>query len=296
MTFNFRVPTDEELKQLNMYEFLAEKKLPISIKRIYKLQGWSAKTLSNKIQGVSQNIWWQYGQATYDRKRMIHILAALSWASQASMSSFYCGNELNKLWPDVDSHTIACIVYSSMLPSVSFKSWVLLMMELNLIIDTRVKTLIEDKLNTLSNYSNDQFMMPEQIHIDDFKEDYYQSIAVGFRNFRVSKGISIETMAYVLNITVDKYMRFEDATDPISIPATIGLRLKLGFQLTETFELVDNMKIFKPFSRARRIQEKREQLVIELISAIPQKHRALAEEFSRKTADYCAGTRFKMVV
>lgn len=288
MNKKIHIPNEHELQQLNMYEKIGDDQIPISVKRIYRLQGWCASSLNKRMPGVSQNTWRQYGQVGWERTRMLHVLAVLSWASQTSMSAFYHGENLNAFWTGVDQTIISCITYTSSLPTVNYELLLRLIISQNKL-DPKACD-FENRIAELNGFDDHDFLMPQTIDVDAFKREYYQSIAVNLKKFRAQYNLSAYDLARVLGITVKRYYRYEVEDDPVSIPASLGIRLKLGFKLQETFELVSSMDSFKGFYFARQIQEKRERLIISLMGQLEGECRTLTEVFIKAAGEYLTST------
>jgi len=260
------IPDAKKIVELNAYEALFNKDCAVAIKWIYKLQKWTGKTIEQRIPGVKASVWRVYGQQSYDKNRSLHVVAAFSWLSQVTMSAMYYGSKIQKFWPGVNKDIIETIVYSSLLPSDQFDY---LLKQLVLKVQSKGflhTTDIIKQLNTVNTYNNNDFLMPNTLDINDFKYDYYRSVGINLKKFRLANNLTIDTMAYVLNVSVSRYESFENPELPVSIPLHLGMRLKLGFNIENTVPFTDQMQQYKEFSTAREIQQLRENVIINLMT------------------------------
>lgn len=259
------LPDKNEIHRLNEYQDTFNRECAGAIKWIYKVQKWKSKELERRIPGVPASVWRAYGQQGYGSARSLHICAALSWLTQITMSAYYYGNKIESFWPEIDRDVIECIAYSGLLPTELFEYLVQqLLLKLGPAQAGDNQTVLQP-LATLSQYSNDHFLMPDTLDIDAFKRDYYYSVAVNLRKFRKHNGLRKEDMAFVLAIPVGKYESIEDPEKPTSVPLYGAMRLKLGFKIENTVSFTDHMRDFQGFTNARYIQQLREAVIINLM-------------------------------
>ncbi len=277
------LPSNDSIQLLDIREALAQQRLPHTIKRIYQLQGWSAGALNHLVPAISENLWRQYGQASWTKTRMLHVIAAFAWVSQTSMSAFYQTHH-SSIKRTLDDPTLECIAYSSTLQAASFDAWVRILLAENHINNAT----IEQELNALRSFNDGDFLAPEPLDIIAFKTDYYRSIAINLQKLRHQNNLTQRDVAHVLGITVQRYKGYENEDKPISIPATLVLRLRLGFHKTTTINFVKDMHKFKGFYLSRVLQDRRESLVIQIMQLMPLKNRYHAANYSLHTANYSA--------
>lgn len=259
------IPSQTEIDSLDVFQKSFNQECAGAIKWIYRIQHWRAKELERRIPGVKSSVWRAYGQTGYEGSRSLHVCAGLSWLTQITMSALYYGNNIENYWQDVDLDVIQCIAYSGLLPGEQFEY---LVMQLLTKLEqkgyaNRESTL--KKMDMLAEYRDTDFLMPEVLDVDAFKDDYYQSIAKALSDFRVENGLSQEVMAYVLGVTEGRYESYETPEKSTTIPLHLAMRLKLGFKIENTVPFTDHMEVFKSFNHARRIQQIRESVIIELM-------------------------------
>ena len=257
------IPTSEELLGIEKFEQTAKELIADAIKSIYRLQGWSAKDLDRRITGVGEKRWQAYGRSKYDRPRYLHVVAALSWLTQISMSAFYRG-DINNYWSEVDATVIECITYTNMLPAEQFLNFVYQVLSKLERAGYEIREKIVNKLEMLNEYGNIDFLIPEVLDSDAFGQEYYRSMAREFYQIRIDNAATPEAISYALGISVEKYYQYENPNVYIPIPVEIGLRLKLALKC-DTVRFVEHMNDFSGFGISRKIQELREQVLIELI-------------------------------
>ncbi len=260
------IPTQSEMDYINVYQNVFNQECAVAIKWIYRIQKWKPSIIEKRIPGVKASVWSAYGQRGYTSSRSLHICAALSWLTQITMSALYYGNNIEKFWSVVDIDVIECIVYSGLLPGSHFEY---LVKQLLFKAHQKGYDNIENthaKLEELSAYKDEDFLMPDVLDMDSFKADYYQSIAKALYNFRIENNLSEEIMAYVLNVPVGKYSSFEAPEKTTTIPLHLAMRLKVAFKIENTVPFTSNMTKYKQFNCARTIQQKRETVIIELMS------------------------------
>lgn len=112
---------------------------------------------------------------------------------------------------------------------------------------------------------NDSFLMPNLLDIEDFKRDYYYSIAQQLLLFRDNNKIPIELLAAALNEPVDRVKAFEGPKKSVSIPVFAAVRLKLCFDIADTVSFTSGMKNYHCFYLSREVQQAREQVIIVLL-------------------------------
>lgn len=292
----------EHLTKLDELEKVFNAECAESIKWIYSLQQWKPEQLEARIPKVKSSVWKGYGQKGYKNNRSLHVLAALSWLSQVTMSALYLGSNIEQFWQGVSRNVIETIVYSGLLTPSQFYYLVLQMREKNTSQGFKVAN-IDDRLDRANRYIDTEFLMPQVLDLDEFKKDYYRSVAISLRKFRLENNLSIDTMAHVLNITPNRCRSFEDPTYPVSIPLYVAMRLRLGFQLNgtlmkdesenchrstgiaceikDTVSFIENMEVFPGFVIAREIQQLREEIIIDLLSPIDMVSQYSRRNFAR---------------
>ena len=259
-----QVPPLARIQELNDLEAKYERNAGFALKWIFKQQQWNGEKICQSIVGMSPSTWNQYTHPSYRKQRSLHAIACFCWLSQIPMTCLYLGSNLENRWPGLDRLTIQSIVHASPLSVESFKLLIVLLKEQLAEQGIPVGEKATEILNELEGYETSSFLMPSVINIDEFKEDYHQAIGRQLKMFREERGLSADNVAYILNIAKRRYMQFENATSA-SIPLMLGIRLRFAFNLSDTTFLTQGMKKFEAFYLARKVQQLRETLLIELL-------------------------------
>ena len=249
------LPTDKKILDLNNYNAIFNSEIGGALRWIMRRHKMTVKQLQSRIKGVSNSAWRSYTQMSYQQNRPLHVIAAFSWLTQISMLAIFKGNNIKHNWPRMCNETITGIILAGVLLEEQFEMMVNLILEtLNKRRDIQTISIIKLLLKKLP-HKNNNFLMPEELDIDDFKEDYYQSIANQLRLFREKNGISMSLMGRVLNIPVNRLYTYEDLNNPVSIPTYVAVRLKLGFDLDQTILFLSGMKRYHNFYLLREVQQ-----------------------------------------
>ena len=121
----------------------------------------------------------------------------------------------------------------------------------------------------------DSFLMPTHLDINDFKADYYRSIAIQLKQLRQKEQIPIEVLAAIFNEPVSRTLAFEDRDNPVSIPAFAAVRIRLGFKLEDMTMFTSGMTKYYHLYNARQVQQAREKVMLALMGPIslPERQR-----------------------
>ena len=262
-------PTSEELRLISEFENVARGQIASAIKSVYKLQNWSGKELARRLVSVDEKMWQAYGQYSYDRPRYLHIVAALSWLTQISMSAFYRG-DISAHWEGVDDRVIQCITICCMLPPEKFNHFILLVLSKVERNGYKNRENVEQALNDLKQYDRTNFMIPEILDVEDFGRDYYRSMSIEFKRLRLANSLTPEVFASCLMISTEKYMQYENININKHIPLEIGARLKLLIK-SDTVQFISHMTKYKNFTISRKVQDIREAVLVSLMKDVDQK-------------------------
>jgi len=283
MDKSVRIASNEEFCAINAQEKLFHHNCGFALQWIYAQQKWRGKHIAERILGMSASTWDQYAQPSYPKKRSLHAVACFSWLSQVSMTALYLGTKIEQHWPGANTDSIRAIVYSGMLPKQQFSSLVDVFVDQLSIQGTNIKGEIAELMAKLNEHNDKSFLMPERIDLDEFKLDYYGSVAIKLHEFRSNYGISLEEISHVLGVTVPKYLSYENPDLSTTIPLHLGMRLKFGFNLKDTTQLLGEMKVFPGFHRARQIQQLREDVIFSLFKHLSRNESpaflSLAQQF-----------------
>jgi hypothetical protein len=191
--------------------------------------------LEQRIQGVSNSSWRAYTQASYQQNRPLHALAAFCWLTQIGISAIYSGKHIQHYWPTVCDQTIKSIILSGLLPEMMFKR------------GHNLESELMPLLNDIPQFQ-DAFLMPDKLDINDFKIDYYRSIALQLRQFRINNQLNYKLLSTILNEFTFRIKVFEDPDNPVTIPGFAAVRSKLGFRLKDTVIFTSGMRKYPQFT------------------------------------------------
>lgn len=262
------IPSQSEIGEINKYQQSFNSECASAIKWIYRIQGWKTKEIEKRIPGVKSSVWRAYGQQAYNGARSLHVCAALSWLTQITMSALYYGNNIEKYWQGIDIEVIKCIAYSGLLPRDQFEYLVMQLLAKKHTKGYADTEKTRTKIEELKNYNDVDFLIPETLDINQFKEDYYKSIAQSLKEFRINHCLNKDIMAYVLGVSLGRYESYESPEKSTTIPLHLAMRLKLGFKIENTVSFTQHMTQFKAFNYARNIQQIRENVIISLMEEV----------------------------
>lgn len=274
MVHKISLPTKAEIEQLNHYAPIFNAEVGGALRWVMRQLGISIKLLEKRISGVSSSAWRSYTQMSYTQNRPLHVMAAFSWLTQVSMLAFFRGKHIQNYWPAVCNETIQSIITSGLLPEEQFLRCMQLMAAKLDRRDYQISSEVIPLLEAIP-YFQDRFLMPQKLEIDDFRADYYRSIAIQLKQFRHQQQIPIEVLAAVINEPVTRTEAFEDPDNPVSIPAFAAVRLKLGFKLDDTVMFTSGMSKYQHFYHSKQVQQARSQVLLALMGPIslPERRR-----------------------
>lgn len=254
----------ERIDKLNDYQPIFNSEVGGALRWVMRIQAINAAYLSSRISGTSSSTWRSYAQASQTNNRPLHAVACFSWLTQVSMLAILKGKNIQYFWPGVSGETIQCIVQTGLLPEEEFEyltKIILSKLERN---GYYLRDNVIHLLEKIPRFS-DSFLMPNQLDFEDFKRDYYQSIANQLQDFREKNNIPIEILAAALNEPIYKVKAYEDPNNNVSIPVFSAVRLKLCFDITDTVTFISGMKKYHSFYLSRGVQQARERVIIEIL-------------------------------
>ena len=280
-----RIATKEELDAINQYEDAFNAECGLAIGWVFKTVGWRDEQLAQRIKGVPATTWRNYRLASYRKNRSIHVIAALAWVSQVSMSAMYYGKNIQKYWAGVDHSVIEAVVHSGLLPLDLFEAYT---KSISRAVGKEVleSDEISRAFSELEQYEEVDFLAPDALNIDDFRQDYYKSVAVSLRNIRDCNDFSREQMAHIFDVSFNRYLSFENPDSDTRVPLFLGVRLKQGFPGLNTVDFTRHMTAFPGFSSARIVQQLRENLVIGLLKNLDDKAKSRCARLAREMSSF----------
>lgn len=263
-----RIATPEEIVAINKGEEVFKQGVGAALSWIYRQQNWTGTKIAKRIRGLKPDTWRCYGQPAYQNNRSLHIVAAFSWLSQVSMLALLKGSFIQKHWDGMDEHSVSALLHMCLLNRKHFYMLICIMIDALTTLGFDAPNNIFTKLAEVCEYP-DNFLAPLVLDLESFKMDYYRSTGLAIAALRENFGFSVEEMAFVLGITVDRYYSYENPDHSTNIPVQTAYRLKLGFHLPDTTSFLVEMKEYPGFFHARRVQQLRDEIVFSLFNQLP---------------------------
>nr|WP_269808777.1 hypothetical protein [Enterovibrio nigricans] len=126
--------------------------------------------------------------------------------------------------------------------------------------------------NECGEYNN--LLPPEKLDINLFAIDYYRSIAITMKRFRMENKLSHSTMAHVLGMSLYQYGALEDERRTVQFPVSLGVRAKIGFMKNSHVEFTSEMTHYPEFHRLMQSQHIRDMLIVEAMRLLTEKQKA----------------------
>ena len=265
----YSLPSAREIAVLDTYEIEFPRQIAFALRWIYDIHGWSGRDLESLIPGVKASVWQRYAQPAYQKSRSLHVVAALSWVSQVTMSAILYGDRIAQYWPGASRSKVELFIYSGLMGADEFRYFISKILHF---IEPGTVRQLRERWAALLEADTDEkaISAPHPLDITAFGRDYYLSVAHVLREFRKQNNLSLENMAMVLGVSDRRYASFENTDNP---PQTMGLhlaaRLKLAFHIPDTVPFLSMMKAFPGFANARAIQQQRELMLLQLFSELP---------------------------
>ncbi|SBS33878.1 hypothetical protein MSP8887_03124 [Marinomonas spartinae] len=281
------IATDEELLHIEKMLENLDIDIAFSMSYVRKTQNLSFRELSRRFSGIDEVMWKRYMQPSYPSTRPIHIVAAYSWVTMVPMTSFYKGLKIRESYRGMDNEAVDALICSGRIPTTQFNLF------LNIIynfLDPKGQDCVDNlkqKLIKEKSYSDTDIipLPPYKIDIKKFSRDYYKSIAIEMKKFRIKNNFSYETMAKVLGVSLYKYSRLEEPNTYQTFSMSLGARLKLGFKVNSHVDFTSNMVDYPEFHQLRIQQNTRDQLIVESLKHLSKKQKRTATEILKKLAE-----------
>lgn len=269
--FQYRLPSAKELDALDKYEVEFPRQVAFALRWIYDMHRWSGVDLERKIPGVKASVWQRYAQPAYSKARSLHVVAALSWVSQVSMSAILYGDRIAQYWSGVSREKIELFIFSGLMGESEFDYFVKKIFNYFPQAEVECRNEFSVYLKSVSSFDQSPHaLLP--LDIEAFGRDYYRSIALTLRAFRATHGLSVEDMALVLNLSDVRYRAIENVDHPPkALSLHLAARLKLAFHIPDTVPFLSQMSLFPGFGRAREIHQAREILLINILKYVPDR-------------------------
>lgn len=268
-SFNVAV-SEQEIHKMDTLLQNIDTDMAVSMSYVRRSQGISFKQLEQRFSGINGSTLKRYMQQSYPSMRPIHVVAALTWVMMVPMTSFYYGLKMKEQFRGMDDKAIEALLCIGRLPSDQFKLYLELVANLmnedDRVAFLRFKSELESQTGLLSNYN--ELLPPPVLDIHEFAIDYYRSVAITVKRFRLQHNIPLETIARVLGISEYQYQILEDVNKVRDFPVAIGFRVKLGFHLSSHVNFTSEMRQFPEFHQLRQVQHVRDALIVEALTKV----------------------------
>lgn len=251
-------PTHKFIDELDTLNSDFNTQIASSISDVCAACSWTKEDLHRMVPGIEAEQWKRYAQKSYTKIRPAHVVAALSWISQVSMSTILRGRKLNHFWDSAPSNSLKAIAQSGQMNTNTFDFFVRETLPyVRLKVSERQAILT--RLKRIEQPYNDQFFAPRPLDIEHFARDYYRSTSIAIQRAREKNRLSVADMAHALSISESVYRRFENPNEKKKhVDAALAFRFKNTFHIDDSTQLLAHMQDFPQFYWARKIQEERE--------------------------------------
>lgn len=280
MTNGVKLPSEIELDEITEALKDVDQVVAVSMAHIRRIQGWSTHTICSRFTGVKTGTIKRYMQPFHQGTRPIHFIAAYSWVTMVLMTSFLKGLKITEPERGVDSDAIEAIIQCGRLPKNLFQSTLDIIFEYlsaqDKIIFKKTVAQVAREYGSLDDYNDQDFLPPQILDLNDFGNDYYQSLALAFQDFRAINKLSEEEMALGLGLSLNRYKTLEDHTQSkINCPFSlhIGIRIRQVFHTYSHVEFTKYMKVYPQFHQLRIVQHIRDTLLVEGLRLTPNKQK-----------------------
>ena len=246
--------SNSELSELDKSLNNIDSQIAISLSYVKKIQGIGFEDISKRFSSISPITIQRYFQQSYKSKRSLHTLAAFSWFFMTPMAGFYSNMKARENWRGMTEKSARALLYVGNINRKNFE--IITELLANSMSNEDKNDYIAFKGSILT-VDDDDLGFPEQLDLDAFAIDYYQSIAVIFRKIRLEGNLSFKEMARRLNVTEKEYMKIENR-QAFDLHISIGFRAKLAFKLDEHSTFSSEMTTYPKFHKLRLMQSYRE--------------------------------------
>lgn len=273
------IASDQEIEHLDEILTNINSDIAMGMSYVKRIQGITFNELKKRFRGLSGETLKKYMQQSYLSMRPIHFVAAYSWITMVPATSFYYGLKVKEQFRGMDDNAIKALISIGRLSPKQFNS-ILDVVYMLLDNDSKQSFLIfkEDvKSNFYSEKEYDQLFPPSVLDIQAFAIDYYRSVAIMMKRFRLENDIPPDTMAKVLGLSRYQYDVLENERKTVPFSISIGARIRLGFNTNSHADFTSKMKQFSAFHQLRRCQHYRDILIVEAFRRlnIHQKHEVI---------------------
>ncbi|MEZ8028343.1 hypothetical protein [Enterovibrio norvegicus] len=249
----------------------------------------SFSELKNKFSGINTETLQRYMQPSYEGQRPIHVVAAYSWSMMVPMTAFYYGLKLREYYRGMEETSIEALIRIGKLPLNQFNSVIDIITRLFGETDLHEFLAFREALENDEAYRGvdyDELFPPKVLDLEAFGEDYYRSMAINIKKFRIENGVPQELMAKVLGISDYQYQVLENEKKPVAFSVAIGFRGKLGFQLSSHASFTSEMTTYPQFHHLRIAQHVRDTLIVEALRRLTPAQKKLVSQILTSMSEF----------
>lgn len=241
--------------------------MAVSMSFVRRAQGMTFRNLEQRVSGINSSTLKRYMQQSYPSIRPIHMVAAMSWVMMVPMTSFYFALKMREHYRGMDDKAIEALFCIGRLPAEQFELYLDMVANLmqpddrDKFAQFRVET--QAQIDPSINYN--ELLPPPVLDINAFAIDYYRSVAITVKQFRLEHNIPVELIARVLGLSEYQYLVLEDVHKVRDYSVAIGFRVKLGFELNSHVNFTSEMRQFPQFHHLRQVQHIRDSLIVEAL-------------------------------
>ncbi|PCK02987.1 MAG: hypothetical protein COA42_21580 [Alteromonadaceae bacterium] len=258
-----KLASKSEIERFNSNRFKADlnTSLGAGLNRLAIQQDIKESALEHRISGSVGASWlmrhFNKSFGNDGRSRKQHLLSAITWMSQVPLGAIYCASSKDNYW-QAAGWDISTQAYESMLRSCDFDPDNFF----NLIRDCLKWGVLsrgaEDPLSKLEKYDGSDFLFPDKINLDKFGYEYYNSVGSTFKKIRIANGFLIESIAAILGVTPEKYLRIESPRFGDTFDQSFAFRSVFIFNLQDNSSVfLEEMQKYRGMLLSRKIQELR---------------------------------------
>lgn len=262
--------SEERVCQIDHLLKNIDSEISISMSFMRRTYGMSFSELESRMSGINISTIKRYFQQSYPSMRPLHFLAALSWILMVPATAFYYKLSSKESFRGMDEKSIEALIYIGRLPYEQFET--VLDLITNAMDSQEKESFTLFRNNLYEEGIEDQFdnlLPPKELDMNLFAIDYYRSVAITMKRFRLKNDISVKNMARVLGMSVHLYDALEDPRKTIPFSVSLGVRTKLGFLKSSHVEFTSEMTFYPQFHQLRRIQHRRDVLLVESMRRLP---------------------------
>jgi hypothetical protein len=261
------VVSEQEIAHLDEMLKNIDSDISVAMSHVRRMQGLTFKDLEARFLGLNGNTLRSYMQQSYKLMRPVHFVAAYSWITMVPGTSFYHSLKMKESFRGMDSSAINALFHIDKLSLSKFN--VIIDIILNLFEENSreefilFKQILENEYDLASTY--DIYTPPDTIDMELFAKDYYRSLAIKAKKYRLDNNISMDMAARILGISNYQYAVLENKHKTTPFSFSIGIRARLGFKMKKHDDFSSEMVHYPDFHKFRCFQNFRDILIVEAL-------------------------------